>query len=78
VGRDRWSQSLTLAWRDATFVVAGYSYSSRDTLVAGSESSCDVNLLTGKGVKDNKPFRLSAGAHSLEAWSDTDIPSECR
>ena len=46
IGRQAWSQVLTLAWRDGGFVVAGLTWQSYDRLT-GSTADCDVNLLTG-------------------------------
>lgn len=53
IGRSRWSQTLTLAWRKGRLLLAGFSYESRDTLTKGGDPhECDVNLLTGKGVRE--------------------------
>jgi hypothetical protein len=49
IGRDRWRQTLTVAWRDGAFVLAGITYSWYDTLDLANAGTCDVNLLTGKG-----------------------------
>ncbi|OJJ09131.1 hypothetical protein BKI51_21905 [Alphaproteobacteria bacterium AO1-B] len=45
-------------------MVGGYTYSFYDTLAVDANGDvltgeCDVNLLTGKGFKDGKPFRTS-------------------
>ncbi|ABV95031.1 hypothetical protein Dshi_3298 [Dinoroseobacter shibae DFL 12 = DSM 16493] len=50
IGRERWSQTLTLAWRDDDLLLAGFTYGWRDTLDAANTGRCDVNLLTGRGV----------------------------
>ncbi len=49
IGRDRWRQTLTVAWRDGAFVLAGITYSWYDTLDLANAGTCDVNLLTGRG-----------------------------
>lgn len=46
VGRQPWSQTLTLAWRDGAFIVAGLTWQGHDRLT-GSSADCDVNLVTG-------------------------------
>lgn len=46
IGRFPWFETLTLAWRDGAFVVAGFSYSTYDRALGG-HMSCDVDLLTG-------------------------------
>ncbi|TDH39045.1 hypothetical protein E2A64_08155 [Pseudohoeflea suaedae] len=73
VGRHRWSQTLTLAWRDGKMMLAGYTYSSYDTLVKGGDArKCDVNLLTGRGERevdeDEEQFTLSLGPLTVEDW----------
>ena len=78
IGRNRWSRKLTVVYRDKAFVVAGYTYTERDTLEPGSPSSCDINFLTGSGVKNKKPFRTLAKAVALTEWSEASIPQECR
>ncbi len=46
IGRSPWSQTLTIAFRDSAFVIAGFTYSTYDRLDAGG-FRCDVNMLTG-------------------------------
>ncbi|MFK0163961.1 hypothetical protein [Rhizobium sp. NPDC090279] len=70
VGRDRWEQTLTLAYRNSSFVVAGYTYASRDTLEPDSSHSCDYNVLTGKVTKDGKALRADARTVSIQDWRD--------
>lgn len=50
IGRDRWQQTLTLAYRNTDFIVAGFTYSYHDTLDEANNGDCDLNVLTGKGV----------------------------
>jgi hypothetical protein len=57
VGRDRWNQTLTIAYRNTDFIVAGFTYSYYDTLDPDQNGDCDLNVLTGKGsaeVPDGK------------------------
>ena len=70
LGRDRWHQTLTLAYRNNTFVVAGYTYESVDTLAPDDGHSCDYNVLTGKVTKDGKTLKADARTVSIQDWND--------
>lgn len=78
IGRNRWSKTLTIAYRNNDFVVAGYTFEAYDTLDPDYSLSCDVNLLTGKGVKNKKPFKTTAKAIKLADWSDQSNPEQCQ
>ena len=54
IGRDRWTQTLTIAYRNTDFIVAGFTYSYYDTLDPSNTGDCDLNVLTGKGIA-NRP-----------------------
>jgi len=77
IGRNRWSQTLTIAYRDKNFMIGGYSYNSYDTLDLSNNLNCDINLFTGKGFKNKKPLKISAQKIKLKNWTDNDIPKEC-
>lgn len=47
IGRYPWTQTLTLAFREGEFLVAGFSYSTYDRAL-GHNFGCDLNLLTGR------------------------------
>ncbi len=49
VGSSRTDETLTIAYRDGTFVVAGFAYVSEDALRENSRHACDYNVLTGRG-----------------------------
>ncbi|MBB3290281.1 MULTISPECIES: hypothetical protein [unclassified Rhizobium] len=70
IGRDRWTQTLTLAYRNNNFVVAGYTYDSRDTLEPDNSHSCDYNVLTGKVTKDGKALKADAKTVTIQNWQD--------
>ncbi|NLS20845.1 hypothetical protein HGP16_30520 [Rhizobium sp. P40RR-XXII] len=70
IGRDRWQQTLTLAYRSNNFVVAGYTYDSFDTLEPDNSHSCDYNVLTGKVTKDGKTLKAEARTVSIQDWQD--------
>ncbi len=70
IGRDRWEENLTIVYRQNQFIVAGFSYSSYDTLDPDGGGSCDLNLLTGKGMVNDKAIRFDAKAPSILAYAD--------
>ncbi|WP_457582886.1 hypothetical protein [Ensifer canadensis] len=70
VGRDRWEQKLTIAYRNFDFVVAGYTYSSYDTLNPDNTSHCDLNVLTGKGKWNDKPVSFKGELVLFKDWTD--------
>ncbi|WP_298820306.1 hypothetical protein [uncultured Roseibium sp.] len=77
IGRNRWEQILTIAYRNGRFLVAGYTYTYYDTLDPESNGICDVNLLTGKGELNDKTFRTSLKALPVEEWTMDTRPPEC-
>ncbi|PVB60916.1 hypothetical protein [Labrenzia sp. 011] len=77
IGRDRWEQVLTIAYRGGRFVIAGYTYSHYDTLDPDNSGQCDVNLLTGKGILDGKSFRTSLKTPAVGDWTMDMGPPEC-
>ncbi|MCC3244533.1 hypothetical protein LG047_04210 [Methylocystis sp. WRRC1] len=78
IGRDRWSQTLTVVYRNKEFIVAGLTHESYDTLDPSNTHSCDLNFLTGKGKRDGKPVDFKRPAPKLADWSDEKLPKECR
>jgi hypothetical protein len=80
-GRNRWHQVLTIAYRDDTFLVAGYTYNARDTLDLDYSFSCDLNLLTGEGIKNGEPISVEPRRTPLADWSSiyavNAIPEAC-
>ncbi len=47
IGRWKWSQVLTVAYRDGEFKLAGLDFNSVDTMTLDAQR-CSINLLTGK------------------------------
>ena len=84
IGRNRWRQTLTIAWRGGAFVLAGFTYSWYDTLDLDASGTCDVNLLTGRGVLSEGPegartsaaFRTDLRAMPVAEWPGNP-PPEC-
>lgn len=70
VGRNRWEQSLTVAYRNFDFVVAGYTYSAYDTLDPEFAAECDLNVLTGKGKAGDRAVAVTGAMIALRDWSD--------
>lgn len=78
VGRDRWEQKLTVAYRNFDFVVAGYTYTSYDTLDLDNTTDCDFNVLTGKGKSNGKPVATKGEIVLLKDWSDETGQKVCQ
>lgn len=84
VGRGRWHQTLTIAYRNGAYMVAGYTYDWYDTLDMNNNGNCDINLLNGKGnlIKNGSsaaPISSKMRALPVTDWKD-DIspPPECQ
>ncbi len=83
IGRNRWHQTLTIAFRKGAYRVAGFTYDWYDTLDLKDAGVCDLNLLTGRGTLrhgtgPDKPIRTDHPALPLTQWrDDTPIPSAC-
>lgn len=84
VGRNRWVQTLTIAYRSGAYRVAGYTYGYYDTLDLQATGSCDLNLLNAKGFVSvqngaQQAIQHQLGAMPIAEWSmDTPIPEVCR
>lgn len=77
VGRNRWEQVLTIAYRENRFVLAGFTYTYYDTLDPDANGKCDVNLLTGRGELNGKAIKSSVRAPNVGEWTmDSRVP-EC-
>lgn len=77
VGRDRWRQSLTIAYRNFDFIVAGYTYAAYDTLDPNAGAECDLNVLTGKGKTSGGPVSGQAQFALLKDWKDETARAIC-
>ncbi|CTQ54940.1 hypothetical protein LP7551_03479 [Roseibium album] len=77
IGRGRWEQILTIAYRDSEFKVAGYTYSYYDTLDPDAAGQCDINLLNGKGKHNDKSFKTKFPAMNVGDWTMETRPPEC-
>ena len=70
IGRDRWEQTLTIAYRDAAFVVAGFTYSYRDTLEPKDAGACDYNVLSSRITRDGTDRKVEAKTIAIAGWAD--------
>lgn len=77
IGRSAWNQKLTVAWRNNQFVVAGYTYDSYDRLDPDNVVNCDLNLLTGKGVRNDKPITSPVKRVPLKEWNNETVEQIC-
>ncbi|WP_210484166.1 hypothetical protein [Microvirga antarctica] len=74
VGRSRWSQVATVVYRNSEFIVAGLTFTSRDTLDPNAGGTCDLNLLTGQGKRNGKAITIPPKATRLVDWQGDDGP----
>ena len=77
IGRSRWSQTVTVVYRNKEFLVAGLTRDAYDTLDPNEAHGCDLNFLSGKGKKDGKAVDVKTPAKKLADWSDESLPKEC-
>lgn len=70
IGRNRWEKTLTLAYREGRFLVAGYTYAYRDTLDPDAGGTCDYNVVTGKLKRDETARSVAPRTVSIEDWTD--------
>lgn len=71
IGRERWEHTLSLAYRDGRFLVAGLTFSSFDSLQEEEPLTCDLNLLTGRGIVNDKPVRFAPLSLTFDRWETT-------
>ena len=77
IGRNAWEQTIIIAWRDEQFVVAGYTFNSYDRLDPNNVVECDLNLLTGKGTRNDKVVKLRKKKPSLLLWNQEEAQGLC-
>jgi len=78
IGRGRWNQKIIAMYQDGAFIIAGYTYSYRDTLDPTAGGTCDINFLTRRGVRNDNPFRIDRAPINLIDWTESSIPTECK
>ncbi|MEZ5536090.1 MAG: hypothetical protein R3F02_10745 [Thiolinea sp.] len=77
IGREAWNQKLTVAWRDGQFIVAGYTYDSYDRIDPDNVLNCDLNLLTGRGIRNGKDVTVPVKKVPLKEWTYTAVQTVC-
>jgi len=81
IGRNKWEMAVTVAFRRGRFVVAGLTFGEVDTFAPDDAMSCDVNLLTGRGVitrhGQEKAVRIDTPAPPVESWGEEDVLRIC-
>jgi len=83
IGRNRWRLTLTIAWRDGAYRVAGATYGYYDTLDLNRSGGCDLNLLSGRGILTasngtQSVMAVPLAALSVTDWTDaTPLPRAC-
>ena len=78
IGRDKWTEKLTIAWRKDALAVVGITYRMHDGLDPNGGGSCDLNLLSGKGLRNGKPVAGPAAPVPLADWDNDHLPEACR
>ncbi len=83
IGRNKWHEVLTIAFRQGQYKVAGYTYSWYDGLNMDDQGECDVNLLTGKGILSlgmdwtKSSFTTKTRAMPVQEWP-REVLKDCR
>lgn len=77
IGRNRWEQTLTIAYRNGDFVVAGYTYSYYDTLEPDAAGKCDYNVLTGKATVNDKIVKAAPRTIKIQDWDEEKDRGPC-
>jgi hypothetical protein len=81
IGRNKWTQTLTIAFRKDRFVVAGLTYATYDTLDLDDPASnytCDVNFLTGRALRNGKPHAGKVSPMTLADFDPEQLPKACK
>lgn len=73
IGRHKWILTVTVAFRNERFKIAGITYVYYDSLDTESGKTCDLNLLSGKGIFDRASgqkelFSFTGDAPNAHNW----------
>lgn len=83
---NRTEQTLSIAYRDSAFIVAGFAYESEDVMQENSRQACDYNVLTGKGWRsflhadgseERRPVAVVGRAAPFADWDSGQGFSAC-
>ncbi len=78
VGRNRWRESLTVAYLKGRLRVVAYHYQSRDTLDPQKAFECGADFNTGRGRRNDTAFAVVPSPVPLKKWSAAKIPAPCK
>lgn len=78
IGRNKWEQALTILYKGGEFQIVGITYSTHDGLNPKAGGSCDLNLATGRGKRNNRPVTFRPMPIKVADWSDERMPGECK
>lgn len=78
LGRDRWERTITVAYRNGKYVLAGFTFSYRDTLNPASTGHCDYNLMSGRGLFNGKKVQLKTKNIDFESLEDSEKLYNCQ
>jgi hypothetical protein len=81
IGRNRWTQHLTIAYRRNAYRVVGFTYDFYDTLDAANNGSCDVNYLSGQADirygQNKSNMQHAYKAIPIKEWTVDQVPDAC-
>lgn len=77
IGTERWSKALAVTFRNREFVVANLSYQERDSAGGKDADTCNVNFITGKSTRDERPFAGKSEIIALSEWEPDFLPKAC-
>lgn len=76
-GRDRWSRTLTVAYRNGSYKIIGFTYRSIDTITMKTEE-CDYNLMTKRGYNKGRAVKISTEAIEFNKFMDSEKEFTCK
>jgi hypothetical protein len=78
VGRSPHEQKLTIAYRGDAYQIVGLTRATWDRIEPDNTTSCDLNLITGRGNVRNLSVQRALRAVPVTAWKwDRDLPAGC-
>ncbi len=82
IGRNRWEQVITVAYRNGALRIIGFTYSWHDTLSLNDSGKCDINYLSQKAslkLANNVEewFEVEESAQPVESWTTYPIENIC-
>jgi len=74
--RDMWNRTLTVSLRNNYFVLSGFTLDYTDT-AKGKTLNCDLNLLTGRGIRNGFKVPLSHSAPMISRVEESEMFYTC-